>query len=463
MRNPIGRVSVPSCMFIILLIGIASPAMAAPGDSTWVRTFDHDFYNWATPHDATFTFPDASIDYSQILLFYQIQCPYPPGSCDPWDRLGWVRVLHDTDRVLPGGDREIIEYEIARIVTPFSIGAGTQPDSCTWVIDVSDYDMLLHGEVTLRSYIESWIGGEDGWLVTIDFCFIEGIPALKPFKITNLWGRNHAVYGDPEQPIEDHLQPIDFRIDPATEAAKLRLRVTGHGQGNTANCAEFCRKLHTIKANDESWWHFVWRDDCAENPCSPQGGTWLYNRAGWCPGDKADPWDADVTASITPGEIAVLDYDIQAYENFCRPNNPDCYDGMPNCPDCDYNYTGHTQPIWSFQTQLIEYRAMTVEDVDELLPDLGNAMTLETNSPNPFKPVTWLRYSMHEAGPVKISIFDASGRLIRQLSHDHQGPGSYKVLWNGKSDAGEQLPGGVYFYTLQVGDQTQAQKMLLLK
>ena len=38
-----------------------------------------------------------------------------------------------------------------------------------------------------------------------------------------------------------------------------------------------------------------------------------------------------------------------------------------------------------------------------------------------------------------------------------------RMLDHGKSEAGEQLPGGVYFYTLQVGGQTQTQKMLLLK
>lgn len=333
-----------------------APARAAMGDTTWVRTFDHDFYNWATAHIDTFSFPDDLTRFGKIVLFYTIGCPDTPDDCDPWDRLGYLQVLHDTGEVDTLGLPIIEPYEIARIITPYDITGGSRPDSCIWQLDVTDYRTLLSGEVTLSNYIESWIGGSDGWLVTIDFAFIEGETFSDPYKVINLWQDYYILFGDPSDPVEDYLYPLTIDIDPEADRVKLRVITTGHGQGNTNNCAEFCNKLHTMIANGDEYSFRPWRSDCAQNPCSPQGGTWTYPRAGWCPGDAVYPWDQDITSSVTPGEQATLDYDIEPYENLCRPTNPDCVSGI-TCPDCNYNYQGHTPPHYSIQSQLIFYKS----------------------------------------------------------------------------------------------------------
>ncbi|MCK5377915.1 MAG: hypothetical protein KAJ78_00870, partial [Acidobacteria bacterium] len=62
-----------------LIIGIVlacTPVIVGaetPRDSTWVMTFDHDFYNWATPHEDTFTFPPLTEQFAQVLLHYTIE------------------------------------------------------------------------------------------------------------------------------------------------------------------------------------------------------------------------------------------------------------------------------------------------------------------------------------------------------------------------------------------------------
>lgn len=456
---PLGCVST---IIVLLLLG-SIPAFATPGDTTWVRTFDHDFYNWATPHDATFEFPNRDVTYSQVLLYYTIGCPGLPGDCDPWDRLGYLKLLHETGKVFPDGQPEIIPYEIARIVTPYDITGGTRPDSCIWVLDVSDYEPLLHGEVTLRNYIESWMGNDQGWLVTIDFAFIEGVPDLWPISIENLWGNYRAVYGDPDRPIEDYTMPLVVDIHPLADAVKVRLISTGHGQGNTTNCAEFCAKRHYIITNGDEWSERIWRDDCEFNTCSPQGGTWTYDRAGWCPGDKVTPLDVDITASVTPGSPANIDYNIQDYVNQCRPNNPDCIDGT-TCTDCDYNYTGHTEPVLSFQVQMVQYMEMSAADVvADGMTSPGRPMVLRPNSPNPFRPDTWIRYVIAEPGVVRVSIHDAGGRLVQELAQEHGAAGSYKIRWDGKDADGQAVSAGVYFYAVRIGEEIQTRKMQLLR
>ena len=50
-----------------------------------------------------------------------------------------------------------------------------------------------------------------------------------------------------------------------------------------------------------------WRPDCAQNPVSPQYGTWEYPRNGWCPGGVALGHTLDITPYVTPGATTSVD------------------------------------------------------------------------------------------------------------------------------------------------------------
>jgi len=351
-----GRATLAAILFILVLVPAVSAGDGDRSDTLWVHTYDQEFVNWPTPIDGTFQFPEEG-NWGEILCHMTIACPGAPNDCDPWDRLGWVQLV-----TMEG--KEEVPYEIMRFVTPYDITGGTRPGTCSWVYDLSDYESLLKGEVTLRLYIESWIGGEDGWLITCDFAFIPGISELEPFKVTNLWNFNRLTYGHPEDPSEDHLVPLAEDIDAETVAAKVRTYVTGHAFGNTDNAAEFSYKWHEIVADGDAYQEYVWRNDCRYNPCSPQGGTWTYSRNGWCPGDKAHPWEVDISSSITPGEPAILDYNLEPYENFCRPDNPDCVDGV-TCQQCDWG--SRQLPHYTLRTQLIQYRQRANSGIDRLV------------------------------------------------------------------------------------------------
>ncbi len=341
------KTAVRAAIVLPLLVWTTPPAAA---QSVWVTTFDQEFHNWAVAHEATFELPPLAEEYSQVLLHYLLECP-PAADCDPWDRLGYLRLLHEER-----GMTTITPIELARIVTPYDITFGGGPGSCSWVFDVTDYRFLLHDEVTLSNFIETWIGDDRGWLATIQFEFVPGPPpVVEAYRVENLWTFNHLVFGNPGDPVEDHLAPALVTLDPETVAAKIRAVTTGHGQGNTLNAAEFAPMTHTVAAGGVTFDHQLWRNDCEFNLCSPQLGSWQFDRAGWCPGDQVTPWDVDVSHLATPGATLELDYDIQAYENFCRPDNPMCTSGV-TCSDCEYNNNGHTRPIYNLNTQLILYR-----------------------------------------------------------------------------------------------------------
>ncbi|MBN2035148.1 MAG: hypothetical protein JW768_00265 [Chitinispirillaceae bacterium] len=62
-----------------------------------------------------------------------------------------------------------------------------------------------------------------------------------------------------------------------------------------------------------------------------------------------------------------------------------------------------------------------------------------------------------------ISIFNAEGRLLRLLVNGPQKIGEYAVLWDGRTDGGEAMASGPYFYRLKVGDFVSSKKMFILK
>ncbi|MEJ2722137.1 MAG: T9SS type A sorting domain-containing protein, partial [bacterium] len=90
---------------------------------------------------------------------------------------------------------------------------------------------------------------------------------------------------------------------------------------------------------------------------------------------------------------------------------------------------------------------------------------LEDNYPNPFNPTTTIRYSIAEAGPVTLRIYNAVGQLVRTLVNERQSPSTdgFSVVWNGANDDGYPVSSGVYFYKLTAADFTQTKKMVLLK
>ena len=277
----------------------------------------------------TIQFPESNSNYSEIFMNVILECP--GGGCDPWDRKARISIDHLGDW-----------YEIGRYVTPYGV-------ECGWSFDVTDYRSLLKSEVTLHSYIDTWV--QPGWLVTITFDLISGVPE-NPFTVVrNIWNYDYVVYGDTTNPVQ--ISPVTEYIPIDADDAYLRMITTGHGQGNTDNAAEFSLKLHDILLNgDQAYVHNFWRADCEDNQCSPQNGSWQYDRAGFCPGDKVTPQDFDLLGHVLVGDTLKFDYVLEDYFNQCSPNNPSCTNGV-TCSLCDYNNSGHTEPYYFIGSHMI--------------------------------------------------------------------------------------------------------------
>ncbi|MEE9271486.1 MAG: FlgD immunoglobulin-like domain containing protein [Candidatus Krumholzibacteria bacterium] len=98
-----------------------------------------------------------------------------------------------------------------------------------------------------------------------------------------------------------------------------------------------------------------------------------------------------------------------------------------------------------------------------LAPALESGLILAPNYPNPFNPVTMIRYTLPADARVTLTIHDAVGRRIRMLVDGDQAADTYEVEWNGRDDRGAVVPSGVYFSRLRTGSNRQTRKMVLLK
>ena len=90
-------------------------------------------------------------------------------------------------------------------------------------------------------------------------------------------------------------------------------------------------------------------------------------------------------------------------------------------------------------------------------------MLLRGNYPNPFNPKTTIRFSLPSAGEVNLVVFDVKGRQVATLIDGSMDAGDHHVVWDGQNDAGQSQPSGLYFYTLDTGDEKATRKMLMLK
>ncbi len=97
-------------------------------------------------------------------------------------------------------------------------------------------------------------------------------------------------------------------------------------------------------------------------------------------------------------------------------------------------------------------------------PTMLPLAALEPNFPNPFNPITQIRFELGLDTTASIDVFTVSGRLVRRLLDGAaMSAGSHRVTWNGKDDDGGAVAAGTYFYRLEAGEFSAVRKMTMVK
>jgi hypothetical protein len=134
--------------------------------------------------------------------------------------------------------------------------------------------------------------------------------------------------------------------------------------------------------------------------------------------------------------------------------------------DLEFN-TLYFYRVSYFSTDWSEYSETIAVILENLDISNGNnvpiSYKIHQNHPNPFNPVTTIRYDLPEDGLVNITIYDMMGRQINTLVSGQQTAGYNIVQWNATNTFGEAVSAGLYLYTIHAGKFTQTKKMVLLK
>lgn len=270
----------------------ASTSFAAPGDTTTVVFHDVEELSWHDNYDADNILPDGSVSYNKIILEFELgkyACdgydPSNPGEgsnqtgwCGDWDYDVHVQAINANDK----------KVELGRLITPYANHNFPRTPlewKQSYYFDVTDYYTFLKDDMTLRIFYAGYSGGFTG---TTKLHFIEGPRHRDVLDYEVLYLDSYA-YGDTNNPINDALDDKTLTAATDIDHGEVRVIITGHGGDNTQNCAEFCSKYYEMTIADSVHKFQIWRDDCGSNFLYPQSGTWVFDRANWCPGDQVEP------------------------------------------------------------------------------------------------------------------------------------------------------------------------------
>ena len=88
---------------------------------------------------------------------------------------------------------------------------------------------------------------------------------------------------------------------------------------------------------------------------------------------------------------------------------------------------------------------------------------LEQNFPNPFNPLTVIKYNVAKNSFVTLKMYDLLGKEMARLVNEFQQAGMYSVNFSLEQLDKKSLSSGVYFYRLKAGDFSSTKKMILLR
>lgn len=278
--------------------------IAAEADATVVPLLDDTVTDRIFVRTVTLPPADEMAAFDRLDLDIAVRCPHRnPFACSEWDRIARVEWC---------ADPECAERaEIVRWITPY-----WRRGERRWLIDASPFLpwMTAGGEQTFR--IEMGPGWERATereaRISLRLRTTGGPMPL---------GAERAFTGGPFNAEYNMREPFVFTPPPEAEAVELVLILSGHGQTDDYNCAEWCDHRHAFTLNDapldtvRSGPGIGQLDTCARRARDgvPPGqwGNWAPGRAYWCPGLPVDLIRIDITDDVMPGVENTLSYEGQ--------------------------------------------------------------------------------------------------------------------------------------------------------
>ena len=262
---------------------------------------------WLSQYELYINFPELNAGpWQSIYMIQKLKCDSRTKAdkynCGEWDYV-W-------DAILVHSDDTLNSLKLGSFITPYGKELRMGGDQgWEWSYDITDYAPYLVDNKKI-------IIGNNQELLDLKFIFIKGLPPRNVLSVKNIFpiGQDDGHYGEvfPYEYLSNDslLREIEVDLDPYGSGYSIKTIISGHGHEGAKNCCEWTSKNHSYIINGiEAFSWDVWKD-CGENPIFPQGGTWPYDRAGWCPGTKVDENIFEITDIVVPGTTISIDYRI---------------------------------------------------------------------------------------------------------------------------------------------------------
>lgn len=256
---------------------------------------------------------------------------------------------------------------------------------------------------------------------------------------------------------------IHFSGDDGTTWSQLANKIPNSGSFNWTTPADIylpkCRVMVTLWKNDEIFGQSMNQDAFAI--AAPVAVRLKSFDVGVVDGDAVLRWETNFEADMNGFQVVRADEENGIYTSVTRELIAS--KGDPEGAHYEYR-DASIRPNRSYWYKLVE-----------ITPDGEGAQfgpysisfrlanELEQNVPNPFNPVTTIKYSIAHDEDVNLVIYDVGGRRVRTLVDARQRADVYKVTWDGINDDGQRVASGMYFYKFAAGKFVQTRKMVLLK
>jgi hypothetical protein len=275
--------------------------------------YQHDY----VIDDSTYTVLDSVLSPQHQVIHFGVdgtdlvrldtQYVYPAGNRPVYNESG---ILIDTILAAADGTitintlnyyaKQASRFELLSLVTPYGINLDLGQKGKTFTFDVTDFAPVLKG----RKKLSVEFGGENQEELDIEFWYITGTPDRDVLDIQNIWPQGRGYFNEIQS--DARFEPRLVPLNPNAFHYKVRSAITGHEQNG-----EFVPRQHYINVNggDQEFLYDVWKS-CSRNPIYPQGGTWIFDRAGWCPGMATDVHQFSLDDFVSPGQTVEFDYGI---------------------------------------------------------------------------------------------------------------------------------------------------------
>jgi len=131
----------------------------------------------------------------------------------------------------------------------------------------------------------------------------------------------------------------------------------------------------------------------------------------------------------------------------------------------EFGFEGFPDSLrYLFMQRIMEWAGLQyIPGVEEKSPVRPMALELMPPFPNPFNRAVTIPFKIPENSPVKVSVFDIHGRLVRDFYLPEVLSGPNFLRWDARKESGEILPSGTYLYRVEACGKAASGKIVFIK